>query len=47
MSRIKKKLNLLGVSWEEKKHSYSKMKDADLVINEVLGKMRVENANVL
>ena len=30
--RIKKKLNLLGVSWEEKKHSYSKMKDADLVI---------------
>ena len=30
--RIKKKLNLLGVSWEEKKHSYLKMKDADLVI---------------
>ena len=30
--RIKKKLNLLGVSWEEKKHSYSKMKDADMVI---------------
>ena len=27
--------------------TYIKLEDADLVINEVLGKMRVENANVL
>ena len=30
--KTKEKLNLLGVSWEEKKHSLSKMKDADWII---------------
>ena len=30
--KTKKKLNLMGVSWEERKHSYSKMKDADWII---------------
>ena len=31
-NKTKKKLNLMGVSWEERKHSYSKMKDADWII---------------
>ena len=31
-NKTKEKLNLMGVSWEERKHSYSKMKDADWII---------------